>query len=48
LGIEYTIEDITNLNNSEYLVKKIIFADLNKYLEGYYDDLIILLSNYNK
>ena len=48
LGIEYTIEDITNLNNSEYLIRKIIFADLNKYLEGYYDDLIILLSNYNK
>lgn len=46
LKIDCTIEDIKNLKNDEYWIKKIIFADINHYFDGYYDNYIEILADY--
>lgn len=48
LQIDYTIEDLQNLYNPEYWVKRIIFADLNDYINGNYDNYIIKIASYNR
>ena len=48
LEIDYTAADIQNLNNHQYLVENIIFADLRQYHIGKYDDYLKLLASYNR
>lgn len=48
LEIDYTNADIQNLNNHQYLVEQIIFADLRQYHEGKYDNLLKLYASYNQ
>ena len=48
LEIDYTTADIENLNNHQYLIENIIFADLRQYHEGKYDDLLKLYASYNR
>lgn len=48
LGIDCTVEDINNLYNGEYWVKKIVFADLNLAVSGYYNNYIQTMASYNR
>lgn len=47
LCLDYSPEDIINLNNDEYLIKEIVFADMNNIFSHKYDNYIQALSDYN-
>ena len=48
LNINIDINDINNIYHKEYLIKKIVFADINKYLNHYYDNYLLSRALYNE